>query len=1518
MPAAWKLALAVVITLAATSAADSGDDFSNNLFSDLAPLLALFGERVTMQFMSQSTGWADSIILAMAPLGIITIIASAIRVGGPSWLKAIIGRARENLAVAEAELMSSTSHEVCELWNGREVVRCMGSPLTAEFICLRPAKMKRTENGANQVPDILELKEALDKQYLKELPSNDGASFWDTMLDSIGRNRESASSKVERGANSQTSVTIPVPKLTIVRNQAIDAPNISLNSHGYFGRGELRAVAVFGTILQLGVLTYFGFATYHPALKFTKGDDAVANYAFPCTATGTITLVAGLLLCAHVVESSTEEKRYQPSKETKARLVWLQQAQTVGDQSFQSFALSAGDNQTLITTSCRVNKKSQGVHLELKTIVGTAVSLCGFVVQFIGLRGMHWSASVAQLGAVIAMAALRAWVRRGLAQPLQRVRLTPEHELEWFAMALGDFDGIPWQPDRSPKEYGEQGQTTRAGVNSMKNSGGNPTTHSVMVTRRTLCELAGWQGPASAEALTLARAIKITMDALSSYLPPQGDFTWSLGALAAGQEERRPEFCWARDITIETLWKDIEAVLSLRLYSVHSQKRQSQDQPKSAQTQPRKSNAQLRARELPAERGLRLLGPGTRALRRDLAWWMPPDAARIFDIKEDENGTMVVENHRIVGYGGQQGIRVARYNGTEASFSPDNAYDCEIEERTLLASESYDSLELLYAQDMFTKFMQSVAEKMTRAIEGGSNLRPKDSSNMGAWKCFTLHNDRLSKIAQDIHNCGLGNIHQIYLSIIQPLSTEHKLPSPDSVITLARKHAKPHERLQHFKEPSEIYLWLFRTANTFPRKSSIFVKATAILLEILRRATLTKKLWEAQCYPEAKIHPMRTVKLHMEEELKRVDRTLLTCLMSLYEKRGRQWECDIIQGAGLTIEGHTTYTATFDSTPFHRMCQGYEDHSLNRELAVRYLDWKDIHDCTPLHYAAANDHLAPVLLLLLLQSDVNARDILDWTPLHYACNARQFLVVQKLLEEGRSQVNAQGIDGVAPLHLAAMNGNIETVQLLIRAGAALDIQDASGTTALHWAAFKGHEAIVEYLYEDLNKKLPDKNGRTALHLAAIAGKENVVRLLVPCPDKQTNANMDTFDSDGCKPIHYAAKRGHEAVVRYLVGETGANKEAKNKQGSTLLHTAAAYGKEAVVRYLVGETGANKEAKDKEGYTPLHIAAAHGYEAVVRYLVGETGANKEAKDKKGCTPLHIAAAYGYKAVVRYLVSETGANKEAKNGEGCTPLHEAVTNSDEAIVRYLISETGANKEAKNREGCTPLHEAVKHGNKAIIRYLINEAGANKEAKNQFQETPLHLAVTEENEAIVRYLIGEARADLEAKDDIEQTPLYRAAEEENEAIVRYLISEAGANIKVRDIYQRTPLHYAAMGESEAIARYFISETGADPEAKDGAQRTPLHMAAGFGHEATVRYLISEAGADLEAQDDEQKTPLHQAAFGGQDTIVRYLVTEAGANKEARDYLNKTPAQLAAERGEKAVVRILEQDEKEMKGEN
>ncbi|RSL89242.1 hypothetical protein CEP52_014963 [Fusarium oligoseptatum] len=92
-----------------------GDDFSNNLFSDLAPLLTLFGEQVTNQFLGMSMGWADNVLLVMGPLGIITTVVSAIRVGGGKRLKALVDRARESHSVAEQELLSSTSQNVCEV-----------------------------------------------------------------------------------------------------------------------------------------------------------------------------------------------------------------------------------------------------------------------------------------------------------------------------------------------------------------------------------------------------------------------------------------------------------------------------------------------------------------------------------------------------------------------------------------------------------------------------------------------------------------------------------------------------------------------------------------------------------------------------------------------------------------------------------------------------------------------------------------------------------------------------------------------------------------------------------------------------------------------------------------------------------------------------------------------------------------------------------------------------------------------------------------------------------------------------------------------------------------------------------------------------------------------------------------------------------------------------------------------------------------------------------------------------------
>lgn len=135
------------VTLPAVRA-DGWDDFSNNLATDLAPFLSLFGEQITKQYLSESIATIDYFIFAMAPMGILTAIVSAIRVCGSPSLRAFIGRAQEGGGVAEAELCSSTSRDVCELYNNGGIARVFGRPKILEVVNLSK-KIQRNGHGFN-------------------------------------------------------------------------------------------------------------------------------------------------------------------------------------------------------------------------------------------------------------------------------------------------------------------------------------------------------------------------------------------------------------------------------------------------------------------------------------------------------------------------------------------------------------------------------------------------------------------------------------------------------------------------------------------------------------------------------------------------------------------------------------------------------------------------------------------------------------------------------------------------------------------------------------------------------------------------------------------------------------------------------------------------------------------------------------------------------------------------------------------------------------------------------------------------------------------------------------------------------------------------------------------------------------------------------------------------------------------------------------------------------------------------
>lgn len=87
----------------------------------------------------------------------------------------------------------------------------------------------------------------------------------------------------------------------------------------------------------------------------------------------------------------------------------------------------------------------------------------------------------------------------------------------------------------------------------------------------------------------------------------------------------------------------------------------------------------------------------------------------------------------------------------------------------------------------------------------------------------------------------------------------------------------------------------------------------------------------------------------------------------------------------------------------------------------------------------------------------------DMLPLHEVARGGHSSWVQSILETNVVGVNTTTTDGYTALHLAASNGHLDTVVLLITAGAEVQTKNRSGETAFDLASGKGHERIASLL-----------------------------------------------------------------------------------------------------------------------------------------------------------------------------------------------------------------------------------------------------------------------------------------------------------------------------------------------------------------------------------------------------------------------------------------------------------------------
>jgi len=446
------------------------------------------------------------------------------------------------------------------------------------------------------------------------------------------------------------------------------------------------------------------------------------------------------------------------------------------------------------------------------------------------------------------------------------------------------------------------------------------------------------------------------------------------------------------------------------------------------------------------------------------------------------------------------------------------------------------------------------------------------------------------------------------------------------------------------------------------------------------------------------------------------------------------------------------------------------------------------------------------------------------------------------------------------------------------------IHGAGGNARIVDAAKAGDFAAVKALIaQKADVNLPEADGMTALHWAVRANDLPTVQALI-----RAGANVNAASRYGMTPLLFAAQNGEPKVVAALV-KAGANPNATMPEGETPLMAAARTGNVDSIRLLV-ETGAKVGAREQwQGLTALMWAASQNNAAAVTELI-KLGADKNERSKLlsfpefkfetsgmvvtvlprgGWTPMMYAARDGASEAIGAL-ADAGADLNASDPDGTTALMYAIINAHFDTAAVLIQK-GADPNVADSTGTTALYSAVdmhtmgpmlsrpspklvdKLDSSDIVRMLIAK-GANVNARLKRPIIGRHHTPTGDAS------LGEGT-----------TPLARAAKSNDLQLMRMLL-DAGADPKLTLKDRTTVLMISAAGgavvgayavaipvteESSIEAIKLCLDRGVDINAFNTNGTTAVHSAVQRGAQKVVRFL-AEHGAKLDMKNKQGRTPL------------------------------------------------------------
>jgi ankyrin repeat protein len=300
-------------------------------------------------------------------------------------------------------------------------------------------------------------------------------------------------------------------------------------------------------------------------------------------------------------------------------------------------------------------------------------------------------------------------------------------------------------------------------------------------------------------------------------------------------------------------------------------------------------------------------------------------------------------------------------------------------------------------------------------------------------------------------------------------------------------------------------------------------------------------------------------------------------------------------------------------------------------------------------------------------------------------------VVVRAIASGKFQIDSQNSSASSIVRWASRNGFETLVKLLLDGDSTLVASiRADVYNPLHVAAREGHLGVIEVLLEAGADIDAVKNNRTALFLAISRGHKEAVALLL---DRGADANANARRGYSGIAIQEASSQGNKEILDLLI-EKGADVNAIAVEGNTALQKASANGHKEIVELLI-DRGADVNTRDPPyGYpfdaiyrNALEAACVGGHREIVELLLDKGadvtvgGAIEKASQSgskeivellldKGAgigNALEKASRYGHKEVVKLLLDKGAAN--------IGNALQAVSNENHTEIVELLLERGS---------------------------------------------------------------------------------------------------------------------------------------------------------------------------------------------------------------------------------------------------